>query len=114
MANETFNIEDARPLPRLSIPGPHPVYRDANGATLMWCYTTLSGGGIAVNEDARDWLEGQEGPKFLRLTNSRTGVDEILPFDQVPFGPRRDGHSGAFYPVDVGSPRLTPLGKMPF
>lgn len=109
-----FIFADAQPIPRLTVPGPHPAYRDAEGKTLMWCYTTLSGGGIAVNESARDWLEGQDGPKFVRLTNSATRLDEVLPLERVPFGPRRNGQGGAYFPVDVGSPQLTPMGEIPF
>lgn len=104
-----FNLETAVPLPLGTIPGPHGVYKDADGNLLMWADSPLRGGGVAVNADALEAFRGMEGPKFMRLTNPKVRLDRILPLEAVPFGECWPGSRGDFFAVDLLPKLLTPL-----
>lgn len=107
MAN--FNLATAVPLPIDTIPGPHGVYRDSEGALLLWADSPLRGGGIAVNAEAVDAFRGMEGTKFVRFTNPRARLDRIMPLAEVQLGVKWPGSRGDYYAVDLVPKPLTPL-----
>ena len=74
-------------------------------------------GGVAINASAVEWLRKQKGEKFIRLTNAKSSTDEILPLEEVPFGPERTGHPGAYFiidPEDLAGPVFTEVAEAPF
>jgi hypothetical protein len=98
---------------------PHHAYKDATGNICLVCAGSSPGGGVAVNENALNWLREQPGPHFVRLTNSMNGFDKTVLLDHLPQKQMRDGHYGRYvffdtkdfgaappFPEPAGEPRL--------
>lgn len=104
-----FKLETAVPLPLGTIPGPHGVYKDADGNLLMWADSHLQRGGVAVNADALEAFRRLEGSKFMRLTNPKVRLDRVMPLEEVPLGECWWGSRGEYFAVDLVAKPLSPL-----
>jgi len=115
--SNTFEAATARMFNRRPGGSRHFAYQDEAGAVCLWCRSELARGGVAISASAVEWLGKQEGAKFVRLTNAKSGTDTILSFDQVPFGQERTGPTGAYHiidPEDLSGPVFTDVAEAPF
>jgi hypothetical protein len=104
----TFDVSTAKPFESKVGGSPHHTYRDANGNICLVCVSTSAGGGVAVNQSGRDWLEERKDVgRFVRLINQGSAFDKTVRLEDLPEKPTLDGRYGAykfFDPVDFGTP----------
>lgn len=112
-----FDAATARVIARRPGGSRHFAYEDYVGSVCLWCRSELARGGVAISASAVEWLGKQEGARFIRLTNAKSSTDEILPLEEVPFGPERIGPTGAYFiidPEDLAGPVFTEVAEAPF
>jgi len=112
--SNTFDAATARMFNRRPGGSRHFAYEDATGAVCLWCSSKLARGGVAISASAVDWLAATPGERFIRLTNPKGDLDIVLPLDQVPLGPVREGDFGSYYivdPKDLRGPDFGTVGE---
>lgn len=108
--SRTFDAATARHFNRRPGGSRHHAYID--GSVCLVCESRSSGEGVAVNIGALEWLNKQDGARFVRLKHPGTGWDIILPLDELPENEVREGRSGHYMfidPDDLGGPPFPPM-----
>lgn len=100
-----FDYETARILKRHAGGTRHTAYQDAAGSICLWVENNHQWGGCTISANAIKWLDELPGAHFIRLTNKRSELDEIIARWRVPFGRLHTGPHGDYFNIDLADLR---------
>lgn len=78
----------------------HDAYVDGQGNHCLVCISKKVNGGVAVGVSALEWLQTQEGGRFVRLYSLGAGMDVIVAVEELPQKTPLVGHLGNFVIYD--------------
>lgn len=103
MQDYTFHRESAVEA-TIPLKSPHKLYKDASNRMVLYCSSSLEGGGVAVNKETLDWYrttdEVSRGQKMIILENKSSGILWRAPLHQLIIKRPITGKFGELYIYD--------------
>lgn len=102
----TQYVFDRKSADQVTIPfkSPHKLFKDAQGHMVLYCSSTLEGGGVAINKQTLDWYRSIDdvarANKMVVLENKSSGILSRMPLHMLIIKRAIESRFGEIYIYD--------------